>query len=177
METVNQKIVKSSFWANLFKTHSGSSEIEEVLSLMPPFKDLSKKHFRPLMKIIHNRTYVPGEYIFFQNDPGICLYIIINGEVAISHTQESEKLELAILNRGDFFGELALIDEARRSASAMAVTETQIAVIFRPDLDEFVETYPREGVKILKGISHIVATRLRNLNQDYFSLYNKNRNK
>ena len=78
-----------------------------------------------------------------------------------------------MLTRGDFFGELALLDEEKRSASAIALKDSQVAVIFKPDLDEFVETHSKEGIQILRGISQIVATRLRNLNQDYFTLYNK----
>jgi CRP-like cAMP-binding protein len=173
MELTNEKIVKNSFWANLFKPSSEQSEIEEVLISMPPFSNLSHKHLKTLTKIMHPRVYAPNEYVFYQNDPGICLYIVIDGEVKIIHTENNEEVVLAALGKGDFFGELALVDEARRSATAKATTETRILVIFRPDLDEFIKTYPKEGIKILKGISFILASRLRNLNQDYFTLFNK----
>ncbi len=178
MENSNGKPPKSSFWANLFKTPTEKSDLEEVLLSMLPFKNLNKNHINLLIKLIHNRAYTANEYIFYQNDPGIGLYIIIKGEVLI--TQESddqERFDLARLDRGDFFGELALLDEERRSASAIAMKDSQLAVIFKPDLDEFVEVNPKEGVKILRGISQIITTRLRNLNNDYFELYNRIRNK
>lgn len=168
---------RSSFWANLFKTPTEKSELEEVLLSMPPFKKLNPGNLKILMKLMHNRVYAANELIFHQGDPGTGLYTIIKGEVIISQEEDDERWELALLNRGDFFGELALLDDERRSASATALKETQLAVIFKPDLDNFVETYPKDGIKILRGISHIVATRLRNLNQDYFNLYNKTRNK
>lgn len=168
---------KSSFWANLFKTPTEKSDIEEVLLSMPPFKNLSKNNINLLIKLIHNRVYAVNEYVFYQNDPGIGLYIIIKGEILITQESEGERFDLARLTRGDFFGELALLDEERRSASAIAMKESQIAVIFRPDLDDFIESNPKEGVKILRGLTHIITTRLRNLNHDYFELYNNTRNK
>ena len=178
MDSFNGAPAKSSFWANLFKTPTENSELEEVIRSMLPFKKLSKHHIRLLIKLIHNRSYAANEYVFYQNDPGIGLYIIIKGEILITQeTEDSDQFDLATLGRGDFFGELALLDEERRSASAIALKDSQLAVIFKPDLDEFVEANPREGVKILRGMSQIIATRLRNLNQDYFSLYNSFRNK
>lgn len=173
MENNYQGMTKSSFWANLFKTPTEKSELEEVLLSMPPFKNLNNKKIKLLMKVIHNRIYAANEYVFFQDDPGIGLYIIISGEILITQATIGERFDLAMLTRGDFFGELALLDEEKRSASAIALKDSQLAVIFKPDLDEFVETHSKVGIQILRGISQIVATRLRNLNQDYFTLYNK----
>jgi len=175
MENNFTKTTKSSFLANLFKTPTEKTELEEVLQSMPPFRNLNPKHVKLLMKIIHNRVYTANEYVFYQNDPGVGLYIIINGEILITQDADGERFDLAMLGRGDFFGELALLDEEKRSASAISLKESQLAVIFKPDLDEFVETNPKEGIQILKGISQIIATRLRNLNNDYFALYNKTR--
>ena len=177
MENNYQGMTKSSFWANLFKTPTEKSELEEVLLSMPPFKYLSNKKIKLLMKVIHNRIYTANEYIFFQGDPGIGLYLIIRGEILITEEIDGERFDLAMLTRGDFFGELALLDEEKRSASAIALKDSQLAVIFKPDLDEFVETHSKVGIQILRGISQIIATRLRNLNQDYFTLYNKTRSK
>lgn len=177
MENNYQGMTKSSFWENLFKTPTEKSELEEVLLSMPPFKNLSNKNIKLLMKVIHNRIYTANEYIFFQGDPGIGLYLIISGEILITEENDGKRFDLAMLTRGDFFGELALLDEEKRSASAIALKDSQLAVIFKPDLDEFVETHSKEGIQILRGISQIIATRLRNLNQDYFTLFNKTQSK
>jgi CRP-like cAMP-binding protein len=172
----NNSFSQSSFWSNLFKTPTKKDLLEDILSSMAPFKDLPQKYFKLLLKLIHHRVYAANEFIFYQNDPGIGLYMIISGEVIITQELESgERFDLALLSKGDFFGELAMLDEERRSASAIAMKESRIAVIFKPDLDEFVETYSKEGIKILKGISQIIATRLRNINQDYLTLYNNTR--
>jgi CRP-like cAMP-binding protein len=115
-----------------------------------------------------------GEYIFYQGDPGIGLYLIREGEISISRgDNEKDKITLATFSKGDFFGELAMIDGETRSASAIANTDTRLAVIFKPDLDEFIEKYPKKGIKILEGIAHIVAIRLRALNEEYLTIQNE----
>jgi len=162
----------SSFWANLFKTPAEKSDLEELLQSMPPFENLSSKYIKLIMQIIHNRAYETNEYIFYQGDPGIGLYMLREGTVKIIQSiNENEIVELANLTRGDFFGELALLDDEVRSGSAIAMEPSSVAVIFKPDLDEFIERYPKAGIKILRGISNIISTRLRRLNDEYFSLY------
>jgi CRP/FNR family cyclic AMP-dependent transcriptional regulator len=124
-----------------------------------------------LIQIIHNRTFVAGEYIFYKGDPGLGLYIIRDGEVEIKRENSSGEINLlAAYSKGDFLGELALVDGEKRSASAIAKTDCKLSIIFKPDLDEFIVKYPRKGIKILTGISNLIALRLRALNEEYFNL-------
>lgn len=168
------EVKRSNFWANLFKVPTDKSELEDILLLMPPFQNLSRKELNSLMQLMHNRCYEPGELIFSQGDPGIGLYIIQDGDVKIERCSKSgKKVNLANFTKGDFFGELALLDEDTRSASAISLTKTKIAVIFKPDLDEYIDKYPKRGIKIVRGISQIVTTRLRNVNEDFVTLYLK----
>jgi len=167
----NEKVVHSSFWVNFFNSPTEETNLKNSLKTIPLFNDLTKRDLSSLIKIIHNRTFVPGELIFHQGDPGIGLYIIREGEVEIERENDhNEKKTLATFIKGDFFGELALVDGETRSASAVAKTESKVSVIFKPDLDEFIEKYPRKGIKILTGISSMIALRLRKLNEDYFDL-------
>jgi len=85
-------------------------------------------------------------------------------------SDKGDKITLASFHKGDFFGELALIDGEKRSASAIANSDTKLSVIFKPDLDEFIEKYPKKGIRIAQGIAEITAVRLRTLNEDYFNL-------
>ncbi len=175
METEAKNKVHSSFWANIFAYPTEETDLQKSLQSIPLFQELSKKDIALLMNIIHNRNYLPGEYIFYQGDPGIGLYIIREGSVEIYREDEKgeEKIKLATFEKGDFFGELAMVDGEKRSASAIAASDTRVAVIFKPDLDEFIEKYPKKGIRILQGIAQIIATRLRALNEEYFSLLNK----
>ncbi|MDH3268402.1 MAG: cyclic nucleotide-binding domain-containing protein [Ignavibacteria bacterium] len=167
----SDKKVHSNFWANIFNPPTESDDLLQSLRGIPLFKLLAKKDLVNLMSIIHKRNYLAEEIIFYQGDPGIGLYIIREGEVMISReSDEGDKITLAVFKKGDFFGELALIDNDKRSASAIAKSDTKLSVIFKPDLDEFIEKYPKKGIKILEGIAEITAMRLRTLNEDYFNL-------
>lgn len=166
-----EKVAHSSFWVNFFNAPTEETDLKNSLKSIPIFNELTKSDLNSLIKIIHNRTFVAGEYIFHQADPGIGLYIIREGEVEIKRSNDFGKTNtLAVFSKGDFFGELALVDGEKRSASAIAKTPCKISVIFKPDLDEFIEKYPKKGIKILTGISTILALRLRKLNEDYFNL-------
>jgi len=172
----DNKRVHSSFWANLFNPAGETKELSTALKAVPTFKELNKKDLASLISIIHNRNYLANEYIFYQGDPGIGLYIIREGEVLIQREgEEGEKITLATFYKGDFFGELALVDGEKRSASAIANTDTRVSVVFKPDLDAFIEKYPKKGIKILQGIAEIAVVRLRTLNEDYFSLRSENK--
>jgi CRP-like cAMP-binding protein len=171
--------VHSSFWVNFFSSASEEDDLRKSLHSIPLFKDLSKSDLNSLIKILHNRTFVGGEFIFYRGDPGIGLYIIRDGEVEIRRENSNGETKiLAEYAKGDFFGELALVDGEKRSANAIAKTNCKISVFFKPDLDEFIEKYPRKGIKILTGISNMIALRLRAINEDYFHLkYNSSKEK
>lgn len=161
----NDKIIHSGFWANIFKS-SDQKETGDLLDL-PPFRLLEKRDLSLLMTIIHDRTYLAGEYIFYQGDPGIGLYILKEGTVEIVLQDDFQNhIPLASFSRGDFFGELALVDGEKRSASAIARTDVKLSVMFKPDVDEFIEKHPKKGVKILQALSQIIAIRLRQVNED-----------
>ncbi len=166
--------IHSSFWSNFFRSPADQTDLHKSLKSIPLFSDLSKRDLTHFVKIIHNRHYLAGEYIFYQGDPGIALYIIREGEVTIQRSDEiNDNLVLATLSCGDFFGELALVDGDKRSASAVAISETRLAVIFKPDLDEYIERFPKKGIKVLQGIALIIAHRLRKINEDHYNLQKK----
>jgi len=173
MSENENKIMENSFWANIFKPKTESDEILEILKHMPPFEKLKPKELKDIVSLIHNRSYSAGETVFMKGDPGISIYIIINGKISIIDNSQDAKLKLAEFTRGDFFGEIALVDDEKRSASAIADTNSTLAAIFKPDLDDYIRKNPKAGVLILSGLAKIITSRLRNLNNDYFNLYQK----
>jgi len=163
--------IHSSLWSNLFKKKTEMPLLLSILKDMPPFNDLKKSELDEILRIVHERNYVAGEYIFLQDDPGIGLYFLLEGQVSIyRETLSKIKVKLAHFATGDFFGELALIDRGNRSASAIADTNCKIGIIFKPDLEEVIRKKPKIGVAVLSGLSRIIVTRLRNLNEEYISL-------
>lgn len=172
------KIQKSSFWSNLFKTSANIGDLYEIFKNIPLFKNLGKNHFKHIYELLHNRSYQSNEYVFHQGDPGNALYIIVEGSIKIIQTSEkATEIELVELQSGDFLGELALIDDDIRSASAIASSNTKLAVIFQSDLNTYMKKYPLAGVEIMKNMCHVLSTRLKNLNCDYSNLLNDFNNK
>ncbi len=171
----NKKTIHSSFWANIFNPPTEKDELVKIMKATPLFRTLSKREISSLGGIIHNRNYLSGEYIFYQGDPGIGLYFITEGEINIVRESDNGmKVTLAIFQPGDFFGELALVDSAKRSASAIASKDSKISVIFKTDIDEFIERNPKKGIYILRGIAEITAERLRRVNEDFFKIRTEN---
>ena len=79
----NIKLKDSSFWTNLFKSPTESEDLETLLRSMPPFEEIKNKSLKSLMELMHNRVYQAGEYLFYQGDPGVCLFIIREGDIKI----------------------------------------------------------------------------------------------
>lgn len=163
---------RDTFWTNIFRGKKKKGEdIEDVLKEVPAFSHLEPKEISLLASIVHNREYKRGEYIFHQGDPGLGMYIVQEGEILIQYTDPAgNKKELAVLKDGDFFGEVALIDESPRSASAICRTDCKIIGFFRPDLFEIIERHPRLGIKIVLKLAEIIAERLRRTNQEVTQL-------
>lgn len=167
-----KKNIRSSFWANLFKVQPEKNDIETLLSSIPLFENFGKTALRNFAQLVHHREYAANEIIFVQGDPGVALYIIQEGEVKIIKSSDTGiEYELAQFNRGDFFGELALLDNDVRSATAIANKNSKIAVIFKPDLDYFIEKNPKKGVEILSGIAKIISARLRAIDDEIIKVY------
>lgn len=174
MSTEEKEQVQSSYWANVFKSTSEKDELLSLLRKVQPFAELTKRELKELTTIIHYRHYHASEVIFHQGDPGIALYIVRSGKVVIKdqRTREDDIL-LASLSKGDFFGEIALIEGERRTATAIAETDCEFAIIFKNDFDELILKFPALGVSILQAVSRILIRRLKHLNRDYVSLHDK----
>ncbi len=152
-------------WSNIFKKSDTKQEsIYTVLRRIPIFQDLKKKELKAVERILHRRTYRPDETIFSEGEPGMGMYIIESGQVHICIGNE-QKL-LAVLSDGDFFGEMALLLESPRTASAIVKTPLKMLGFFQPDLFSLLETDPRTGNKILQRLAQMIAERLRQTNME-----------
>ncbi len=153
-------------WENIFKGWQ-KEESATVLTLkqVPIFQDFSNREFREVENLIHQRTYKPEEYIFKRKAPGEGMYIILTGTVEIfAEDAQGERNVFAMLGEGDFFGELSLLDEEPRSASAIAIDHTELLGFFRPDLFSLLDRNPDLGNKILLNLSRVIGERLRHTN-------------
>lgn len=157
-----------SVWGNIFGKKSGdAADIRHVLRQVPLFANMNNGELREFEKIIHRRSFKAGETIFWEGEPGVGMYIIQHGGVTISkYFSQEERKVLAVLKAGEFFGELALLDESPRSATALAKEETKILGLFRPDLFSLLDRKPRLGNKFLFQLALIIGERLKHTNSE-----------
>jgi CRP/FNR family transcriptional regulator, cyclic AMP receptor protein len=133
----------------------------EALKNVPFFAKLSPDELRDLAERLVPRRFGSGQVIFHLGDPGGLLYIILEGTVKISNaTPEGQEALLAILGTGDFFGELALLDDASRSATAEALQPTQTITLHRDEFIRFLSDNPEFAYHVLQTL----ARRIRHLN-------------
>jgi len=158
----------NALWRNLFSQRViREGTIEEVLSKVPAFANLAPRELKEVAAIVHKREYRSGEPVFYQGDPGLGMYIVKDGEVSIViQGKDGNERELALFGDGDFFGELALLDESPRSANAVCKTECTLIGFFRPDLFELIEKNTTLGIKIVLKLAEIVAQRLRHTDKE-----------
>lgn len=101
----------------------------------------SAVYFEPTDETV--RKYPKGTMIFSENQSGADMFIIQSGEVAISKVVEGNEVTLAILKKGDMFGEMALLENKPRSASAIAHENCTLMVVNRKNFDQMVATQPQ----------------------------------
>ena len=152
-------------WGNIFRLGQKKESLSEVLHTVPLFSDLTKKELRVLETLVHVRNYQPSEAVFTESEPGAGMYVIRNGHVDIVLRHESgHPLLLAELETGDFFGEMALLGDTARSATAVSRERSELIGFFHSDLQEIINLHPSMGAKISFGLARTLADRLRYTN-------------
>lgn len=134
----------------------------EFLATVPIFSSLDFEDLDPLAGKLRRRGYQRGEVVFHQEDPADRMYIIVEGSIRISITSEDgREKDLAVLQPGDCFGEMALLDGSNRSATATAVDATQTLALYREDFMEFLQEHPQ----VVAQTTSLLTSRLRSVNQ------------
>jgi CRP/FNR family cyclic AMP-dependent transcriptional regulator len=122
----------------------------------------------PFVKFI--RTYRKAETVFEEGDPGQEMYVIASGAVKVTTIKQGRETLLARLEAGEFFGEMALVDEAPRSGTATADEEgTRLIEL---DLDRFFYLVQQQPVFAL-AIMHTLCQRIRRRDALYLELIEK----
>jgi len=115
--------------------------LAETLTSVPFFSGLDEAGLESVGRTVRSRRFRRGEVIFHQGDPGDALFIVMSGSIKISLPSDTgDEAILATLRPGDFFGELALLDGAPRSASASALTPTEAVILPRDRFRELIAT-------------------------------------
>ncbi len=140
----------------------------QALQGVPFFANLQEDHAGELAGKLVPRRFGPNQVIFHLGDPGGLLYLISRGKVKISHTTpDGQEVVLAILGTGDFFGELALLDDSPRSATAVALEPTETWTLHRAEFMQYLSDNPNFALHVLKTL----ARHIRRLNTQLADIF------
>lgn len=140
----------------------GITDLSQFLRQFPFFQDLEENDLEKLFPLFITRSYERGQDIFLEGEEGDELFIIKSGVVKIYRYDETRDIILAIFRNGDFFGEMAVLEnEQVRSASAMSLEKTSVYVLKREDFVNLLNRNP----KMTKRILETALDRLRKANE------------
>lgn len=126
----------------------------------PLFNGIPAEELTRIAQTLHRRRYRRDEVIFHEGDPGDSLHVVVEGRVKITReSTEGEEAIVVVLQAGDSFGELVLLDGAPRSATATAMEPTETMTMSRTTFVELVESGSPFRTQLLGGI----ARRIRRL--------------
>ncbi|WP_222619506.1 cyclic nucleotide-binding domain-containing protein [Undibacterium hunanense] len=135
------------------------------LSGVALFSTLSPRELKIIDGMLHDRHYLANEVIFDEGEEGQALYILLSGTIHICRTREQDNAiatdVIAELATGNFFGDVALLDNSPRSAQARAAENCDVAVFFRADFSSLLETNAVIGYKISLELARLISRRLR----------------
>ena len=95
-----------------------------------------------------------GEVIIRQGDTGDYMYEILDGQVEVLQEREGKEVQLAVLDKGDFFGEMAIFEREKRSATVRALGEVRVLTVDKKILLRRISEDPSLALRILERMSH-----------------------
>lgn len=114
----------------------------EALKLLPPFSDIDLTRDASLLEKIQSKVVPAGEFIFREGEAGDQLFVIKSGEVEIVRIEDEMSEEIAFLQPGDVFGELGVLGQKTRNASARAFSDSEILIINRETTAQLAKKLP-----------------------------------
>ncbi len=146
------------------------SELVTYLKQSDIFYQFTQTQLELVANLCQEKIFNAGEIIFEENSSSKELYVIVQGEIdilidpaVIGTKGASDKIVITTLRRGQSFGEVALVDEGLRSATAQAKEKTtRLLVIPRDKLIMLCETYPQLGYRLMYNLAADLAMKIRN---------------
>jgi CRP/FNR family transcriptional regulator, cyclic AMP receptor protein len=134
----------------------------ETLRQVPLFESLDDATARELCELIETLDCPAHQVLFHAGDAGDAMYLIESGKVRICmQAKDGHEVTLAKLGRGDFFGEMALLDGERRSADAVVAEDARLALLSREHFLSFMRSSPDVALEMLTAL----ANRLRHTDE------------
>jgi CRP-like cAMP-binding protein len=144
----------------LFGKKNESPRLKQLRNLLI-FETLNERELKTVNNLLHERNYLKNEIIFDAGEDAEALYIILSGKILICHQGEPIAGKIGELEAGRLFGELALLDNAPRSTQTRASEDTKLAIFFRDDFLNLLDTHLKIASKISLQLARHIGKRLR----------------
>jgi CRP/FNR family cyclic AMP-dependent transcriptional regulator len=95
-----------------------------------------------------------GEHVFEEGDKGESMFLVNEGKVQIHRNSSNGRVVLATLGEGDFFGEMAIVHNTKRTATATAMTDTNLMEVPASQLEQLMATNPEFGARMIRELVH-----------------------
>lgn len=125
----------------------------EFLGVVPLFEGLGQEDLERVAEATRVVSFESGEPIVEIGEPGRSLYVVVSGNVQVFYPARTSEFELARLGPGDFFGEMALLNDKPRSATVRALGAVQALVLDKGDFRNLVVDRPEVALKVLEVLS------------------------
>ncbi len=137
--------------------------IDDLRDKLQVFQLLTEEELEKILPYFERVKYPQGTTLFKEGDPGDYFGIVLSGKLEVKKQTEfkDKSIVLALLGKGSFTGELSMLDGQVRSAAVTAREDSEMFILKRDVLDNFMEENPHIGIKILKGIVRTMSLRLR----------------
>ncbi len=128
-----------------------------TLSGGPLFKGMGKKELRKLLIDLIEKRYSAGDIVFHEGESGKAVYVVLEGSVKILKKSNLEDKTLSILGPGSHFGELALIDNTSRFATAVAEMDSLLLIMYKSYFDDLIRSNSATSARILLNLAEILS--------------------
>src|SRR5215212_9491140 len=125
----------------------------DELRRIPLFADISQEDLEQLYRMAETVSIPAGQLVLREGDPGDSLYVVLAGELEVTKRQGDQEVLLALYEPGQFFGEMALLEQARRSASVRTLEESRLLIISRAAFQTLLSCSPSAPLKILQTVT------------------------
>ncbi|HEX8311721.1 MAG TPA: cyclic nucleotide-binding domain-containing protein [Chthoniobacteraceae bacterium] len=143
------------------------AELRDLLKDKPLFDEFTEAEMDQFLQLLDPVNFPAGDLIVRQDESGDCMYIMVSGKAKVVHRKEGHSIDFAQLREGDFFGELALVDDGPRSADVIALEDCVLLRIGQASISALAGVYPTAAFKLLIALGRIMVGRLRKSNQRY----------
>jgi CRP/FNR family cyclic AMP-dependent transcriptional regulator len=139
-----------------------SADVVELLARVPVFSTLEREDLERIADLAVPRAFEPGQVVFREGDASDTCYIVRSGRArAVREHSGGRTITLATFGSGDIFGELALFEDERRSATVEAIEQTSVVAVLGPDMRRLMVEHPGISARLVIALGR----RLRETNE------------